>query len=120
MITKEGGDWLARWSGPNWLKAPKVRQLAAVEMGNQRGASIWALTDDYKVIYNYQTSPGTNSWWGWSPGDFEDKLTGYEITACGQNNGLARVWVVSLSQMLTTQGMDASSKDWERFWTPPA
>jgi hypothetical protein len=114
------GEWPNFWVGPNWLDAPRLRNIAAVEMKNEKGACIWALTEDYKVICNEQPAPGTNNWWGWSPGDFENKLRAYEITAAVQNNTLGRVWVVSLEQTLHSMGMQLSSPvDWEKFWTPP-
>jgi hypothetical protein len=115
----KGGAW-GPWNGPNWLGAPKLRNIAAVEMGFGRGACIWGITEDYKLVYNYQTAPGSNDWWGWSAGDHKDELRGYELTAAGQNNGCARVWVISLNQVLTSQEQRSDSHDWEKFWTPPA
>lgn len=112
-----GGDW-GPWSGPNWVKAPKVSNIAAVEMSGQKGACIWALTDDYKSIYNVQSPPGQNTWLGWQSGDTQDKMEAYEITAAGQNNGLAIVWVISSLNGLYTQSVKADTKDWERVWTP--
>ena len=114
-----GGDWGA-WTGPNWLNAPKVSNIAAVEIGGQKGASIWALTDDYKAIFNTQMKPGTNNWWGWSEGDFENKMRAYEITAAGQNNGNQVAWVISLQQTLHVMGTASSPPDWQRYWDPPA
>ena len=117
----ENGDWPNSWVGPNWFNAPKVRNIAAVEMKNEKGACIWAITEDNKIICNEQPAPGSNSWWGWTAGDFEDKLRGYEIAAAVQNNTLGRVWVVSTDNMLTSMGMQLSSPvDWEKYWTPPA
>ncbi|HEY2962506.1 MAG TPA: hypothetical protein VGJ37_08840 [Pyrinomonadaceae bacterium] len=113
-----GGNW-GPWAGPNWLDAPKLSNIAAVEQGGEKGACIWALTDDYKATFNWQTAPGKNTWWGWAPGDFDNKMEAYEVTAAGQNNGRAEVWVISLKQVLHTMRVD-DSKDWERFWTPPA
>jgi hypothetical protein len=115
-----GGNWPKTWSGPNWLSAPKLSNIAAVELGGEKGACIWALTDDYKTIFNWQTKPGANNWWGWSAGDFDDKMQAYEITAAGQNNGRQEVWVVSLKQVLHSMATDGSPNDWQRFWTPPA
>jgi hypothetical protein len=89
-------------------------------MGGQKGACIWALTDDYKAIFNWQTKPGTNNWWGWGEGDFENKMMAYEITGAGQHNGHQVVWVISLQQTLHAMGTAGSPPDWERFWTPPA
>ena len=112
--------WPQSWVGPNWLEAPKVRKIAAVEMKNQKGACIWAITDDNKIICNEQAAPGGNYWFGWTAGDFENKLRGTDIAGAVQNNNLGRVWVVGTNNFLTTQGMQLSSPvDWERYWTPP-
>jgi hypothetical protein len=113
-----GGDW-GGWSGPNWLSAPKVSNIAAVEIGGQKGACIWALTDDYKTIFNEQTKPGTDNWWGWVQGDFEDKMRAYEITAAGQNNGHQQLWVISLRQVLHSMQTAGSPPSWQRYWEPP-
>ena len=122
IAQQASGDWPnPGWTGPNWLEAPKVRNIAAVEMANQKGACIWAITDDYQIIINEQMAPGRDSWFGWTAGDFENKLRGYEITTAIQNNHLGRCWVISLDQMLTSMGMQLSSPvDWEKYWTPPA
>jgi hypothetical protein len=115
------GSWPNAWVGPNWKEAPKVRNIAAVEMKNQKGACIWAITDDYQMICNEQAAPGGDYWFGWTQGDFENKLRGYEITSAVQNNTLGRVWVISNDGMLTSMGVQLSSPvDWERYWTPPA
>ena len=114
-----GGDW-GTWTGPNWLNAPKVGNIAAVELGGEMGACIWALTDNYKTIFNWQTKPGANNWWGWGQGDNEDKMRAYEITAAGQNNKRQIVWVISLKQTLHAMTTDNTSPNgWQRFWTPP-
>jgi hypothetical protein len=120
-----GGKWGA-WSGPNWLGAPKLRNIAAVETavkkGNEtiHGACIFGITDDYQILFNEQPVPGSNSWFGWSVASFKDKLRGYEITAARQNNQSARVWVVSTDQVLVSQqvNINSSPPGWERFWTP--
>ena len=119
-----GGQWGA-WSGPNWLNAPKLRNIAAVETSVKKtnetihGACIWGITDDHKPIFNEQAKPG-GSWFGWSDGSFKNTLRGYEITAARQNNQSARVWVVSDKQELVSQQVDINSSPpgWERFWTP--
>ena len=120
-----GGRWGA-WSGPNWLGAPKLRNIAAVETAVKRGnetihgACILGITDDYKIVYNEQSRPGTNDWFGWSVASFKDTLRGYEITAARQNNGSARVWAISNNQVLVSQQVDINSSPpgWERYWTP--
>jgi hypothetical protein len=122
----KGGKWGA-WSGPNWLDAPKLRNIAAVEVTVVRdretyhGACIWGITDDYKIVYNQQSRPGMN-WFGWSAGSYKDELRGYEITAARQNNQSARVWVISNNQVLVSQQVDINSSPpgWEGYWTPEA
>jgi hypothetical protein len=120
------GDWTgATWVGPNWLGAPKLRNIAAVETavkkGNEiiHGACLWGITDDYKIVYNEQSRPNAN-WFGWSVGSFKDELRGYEITAARQNNQSARVWVISNSGVLVSQqvNINSSPPGWELFWTP--
>lgn len=113
----KGGDW-GPWQGPNWNKAGKVRNIAAVEMGGQKGGCIWIITNDYKFYKSIQSSPGGPEWWPWSPGDYKESLLGYEITACGQNNGLQEVWGVSLKQDLHSQVTLKDAQDWEWYWTP--
>lgn len=119
-----GGKWGA-WVGPNWLEAPKLRNIAAVETTVKRsgesihGACIWGITADYRLVFNEQSRPSAN-WFGWSAGSFKDTLRGFEITAARQNNQSARVWVVSNDQVLVSQQVDINSSPpgWERFWTP--
>jgi hypothetical protein len=119
-----GGKWGA-WSGPNWLGAPKLRNIAAVETAVKRsnetihGACIFGITDDYKIVFNEQSRPGGN-WFGWSEASFKDTLRGYEITAARQNNQSARVWAISNEQVLVSQQVDINSSPpgWERYWTP--
>jgi hypothetical protein len=117
---KPDGNWGAAWTGPNWVGAPKVRNMAAVEQGGQKGACIWVIKDDYEVAYNVQTAPGKDTWAGWKSGDQNNVIRAYEITAAGQNNGCARVWVIDLKQVLHSQQVDPNSKDWENRWNPPA
>ncbi|HEY0379834.1 MAG TPA: hypothetical protein VGC87_23155 [Pyrinomonadaceae bacterium] len=120
-----GSSWGA-WNGPNWLGAPKLRNIAAVETAVKRGnetihgACIFGITDDYKIVYNEQARSGSNDWFGWSVASFKDTLRGYEITAARQNNQSARVWAIGNDQTLVSQqvNIDSSPPSWERFWTP--
>lgn len=112
------GNW-GGWTGPNWLRAPKVRNIAAVDMSGNKGATIFAITEDYKVIFNWQTAGGLDSWFGWQPADANDALRAYEITAAQQNDGLSRVWVVNMAQLLTSMAMDRQAHNWSRHWEPP-
>lgn len=120
-----GGKW-GGWSGPKWLGAQRLRNIAAVttavKKGNEtiHGACIFGITEDYQILFNEQSRAGTNDWFGWSVASFKDKLRGDEITAARQNNQSARVWVVSNDDVLVSQqvNINSSPPGWERFWTP--
>ena len=102
------------WVGPNWGNAPKLRNIAAFEGG--WGAVIVGQDMHYNVVANFQQSPGSTGWDGWSaPGWNTDPPRSYELTACGQNNGLAQIWAVTIKQNLTSLAQfDAS---WPTKWS---
>jgi len=102
------------WVGPNWLKAPKLRNIAAVQGPN--GAIIIGQDEDYQVLTNFQSQPGTNNWTGWSQPNWNNAPQSYELTACGQNNGRAQIWAITLKQTLTSivQRPDAL---WPNHWS---
>ena len=102
------------WVGPNWLGAPKLRNIAAVQ--GSHGAIIIGQDMHYNVVTNFQTSPGGNNWSGWSAQRWNEAPFSYELTACQQNNGLAQVWAVTLKQNLTSIAQrDANT--WPTQWT---
>lgn len=94
-----GGKW-GSWVGPNWLNAPKLRNIAAVEGKN--GAIIIGQNEDYLVTTNFQQGAGQNSWRGWDTPFAEFQSPSYELTAAGQNNGTAQLWAITLRGTLTT------------------
>lgn len=69
------------WVGPNWNGAPRLRNIAAVESRN--GAIIFGQTEDYRMVSNFQTVPGSANWSGWSSGDWMNAPFSYEMTAAG-------------------------------------
>jgi hypothetical protein len=87
------------WAGPNWLGAPKVRNIAAVK--GPHGAIVVAQDEQFRVIAKFQTGAGDN-WSNWTPANWANAPASYELTAAGQGNGLAQVWAVSLRQKLTS------------------
>ncbi|HKP02341.1 MAG TPA: hypothetical protein VJU77_03180 [Chthoniobacterales bacterium] len=104
-----GGKW-GVWNGPNWLKAPKLRNIAAVEGMN--GAIIIGQDENNDFTDNFQKSAGSNDWRGWStPQGFDPR--GYELTAAGQNNGKAQIWAITLGGKLTS----ATQKE-PTHWNP--
>ena len=110
-----GGEW-GVWNGPNWLDAPKLRNIAAAEGPN--GAMIWGQDEDYRMVANFQTSPGTNQWSGWSSGDWLGAPLSYELTAAGQNNGCVQLWAIGLTQVLHSIAQTAPGCAWQS-WQPP-
>lgn len=103
------------WAGPNWLSAPKLRNIAAVQ--STHGAVIVGIDDKYALRTNFQTSPGSNNWSGWSPQHWAQAPECYEITASGLNhNGLAQIWAVTLRQNLTSI-VQRDANTWPTRWT---
>ena len=114
------------WNGPNWLGAPKLRNIAAVE--GSHGAIIIGQDEQYRVVANFQSAPGSNTWTGWSQPGWSNAPKSYELTAAGQNNGLAQIWAVTVRQKITsiaqrdaTHWPDAwSDRDDDTYPPPPA
>jgi hypothetical protein len=108
-----GGKWGA-WSGPNWLKAPKLRNIAAVEGMN--GAIIVGQDENYDVTSNFQQGAGSNSWRGWSTSGQGFDPRSYELTAAGQNNGVAQLWAITLGGKLTSV-TQKENNHWNPDWS---
>lgn len=107
-----GGEW-GKLQGPNWLHAPKLRNIAAVEGMN--GAIIVGQDENYQVTSNFQQGAGQNSWRGWStPQGFDPRS--YELTAAGQNNGVAQLWAITLGGTLTTV-TQKENNHWNMQWS---
>jgi hypothetical protein len=111
-----GGDW-GPWSGPNWINAPRLTNIAACQTND--GAMIWGINEEARMISNFQTSPGSNKWSGWSSGDWMNAPFSYELTAAQQNNGCAQVWAISLNQVLSSIAQTGQGCAWAMTWTPP-
>lgn len=111
-----GGEW-GPWTGPNWLGARRLRNVAACEHP-QHGACIWGTDEDYRVVANFQTAPGSNTWSGWSSGEWMSAKASYELTAAGQNNGCVQVWAIGADNVLRTIAQVPPSCGWESGWRP--
>jgi hypothetical protein len=112
--TEAGTGNMGDWNGPNWLGAPRLRNIAAVE--GSHGAIIFGQDEHYRMVANFQSAPGSNNWSGWSqPGWAHAPLT-YEMTAAGQNNGRARVWAVTLRGTLTSIAQ-RDATHWPEAWS---
>jgi hypothetical protein len=108
-----GGKWGA-WVGPNWMKAPKLRNIAAVEGMN--GAIINGQDEDYHFTSNFQQGAGQNSWRGWSTPGQDFSPPSYELTAAGQNNGVAQIWAITVGGKLTTC-IHKENNHWNPDWS---
>jgi hypothetical protein len=106
------GMW-GGWAGPNWLKAPKLRNIAAVEGMN--GAIISGQDENYHFTSNFQLGPGRNDWRGWQTPS-EGEMRSFELTAAGQNNGVAQIWAITLGGKLTTL-TQKENNHWNPTWS---
>jgi hypothetical protein len=107
-----GGKW-GPWVGPNWLGAPRLRNIAAVEGKN--GAIITGQDENYDLTDNFQSGAGSNRWRGWSTPQGSDPRS-YELTAAGQNNGQAQLWAITLGGALTSV-VQHDSSHWDNQWS---
>jgi hypothetical protein len=108
-----GANW-GPWVGPNWLNAPKLRNIAAVEGMN--GAIIVGLDENYQTTHNFQQGAGSNSWRGWSTASQGFEPRSFELTAAGQNNGVAQLWAVTLGGILTSV-TQKEANHWNPDWS---
>lgn len=106
--TADFGEWVSNWGG-----APRLRNIAAVEGGN--GAVIIGQDEQYRVVANFQTSPG-GDWSGWSQPGWANAPPSYELTATGQNNGRAQIWAVTTRGTLTSIAQKDATH-WPDAWS---
>ena len=102
------------WLGPNWLNAPKLRNIAAVQ--TSQGAAIIAQDEYFAVRTNFQSAPGSNSWSGWSAQQWAQAPYSFELTASGQNNGLAQIWAITVKQNVTSIAQ-REVNNWPTRWS---
>lgn len=107
------GDF-GEWVGPNWLGAPRLRNIAAVE--TSQGAALFGQDEQYRVVANFQTAPGSTNWTGWSQPGWANAPPSYEMTAAGQNNGRAQVWAVTTRGTLTSIAQQDPGR-WPDSWS---
>jgi hypothetical protein len=107
--TKGTGNF-SGWVGPNWLNVPKLRNIAAFE--GSWGGVIVGQDMHYNLVAYFQDHPSSDNWQSWQGWNAP---AGYELTACGQNNGLAQVWAVTLKQQLTS--IAQVNADWPSRWS---
>jgi hypothetical protein len=108
--TSPGGGWVS-WHGPNWDGSPQLSDIMACQQGGSRGAQLWAITPDYTLISDFQTTPG-GGWSGWSSGSWLNAPQVYELTAAQQNNGCVQLWALTLDQTLISISQTSPGGDW--------
>ncbi len=108
--TSPGGDWTG-WSGPNWDNAPKLFNVAASQQGGNRGAQLWAITEDYTLISDFQVTPG-GGWSGWSKGSWAGAPGVIQIAAAQQNNGNVEFWAITNDGVLIGISQTSPGGDW--------
>jgi hypothetical protein len=112
--TSPGGNWTG-WSGPNWNSAPLLSNIAVCQQGGTRGAQLWAITEDYTLISDFQVTAGGN-WSGWSTGSWLNAQPCFEVTAAQQNNGCVQLWIITLNQVLMSVSQTSPGGNWGA-WT---
>jgi hypothetical protein len=105
------GTRFGPWSGPHWLKAPKLRNMSACQ--TKTGASIWGIDENYHVTRCFQLG---NGWSGWERPEKQSSPApeSYELIATRQNNGCAHVCVVGLDGILYT--LTERPGGWDKNW----
>jgi hypothetical protein len=112
--TSPGGAWTG-WSGPNWNQSVKFSQLAASQQGGNRGAQLWATTDEDALLSCFQVSPGGN-WSQWS--SFLGAPPALAIAACQQNNGNVDFWLIDQDQLIWNASQTAPGGNWTALAGP--
>jgi hypothetical protein len=113
--TSPGGSW-SQLVGPNWMKCPRVWDVCAAQQGGNRGAQVWAITLDYKLITNYQTSPGGN-WSGWM--SWQNTPEVIEIAAAPQNDGRVQLWAITSHGSLISTWQTSPGGNWTAWSGDP-
>lgn len=102
----------------SWQNAPALTAIAASQQGGTRGAQVWGITEDYKLITNWQATPG-GQWSGWSPmGGGPIQAGALQVAAALQNNGCCQLWVTDKLQQLWSMSQISPGGDWSG-WVGP-
>jgi hypothetical protein len=116
--TSPGGGWTG-WSGPNWNGAPgQLDQLAACQQGGNRGAQLWATTDEDVLITTFQETPGGN-WSSWNLQSFLNAPPTLAVCAAQQNDGRVQIWILDDKQQLWTAWQTSPGGNWTG-WSGPS
>ena len=109
--TSPGGNWTG-WTPAGWNGPPALSMLAASQQGGSRGAQLWGIDTSGQLRSTYQETPG-GSWSGWS-GVWDGASPGQliSVTAAQQNNGMVRIWVLDVNNMLYSNAQTSPGGDW--------
>jgi len=111
-----GGNW-TNWSGPNWNNSPAgMKRIAAAQQGGSRGASLWGITDEFRLVNCYEETPG-GTWSTWQPWPATpDNSQFIEITAAQQNNGRVWLWALDSKMQVWSTYQTSPGGDWCAWW----
>lgn len=102
----------------SWQNAPPLFAIAASQQGGTRGAQVWGVTQDYKLITNWQATPG-GQWSGWEPIGLPPNASGVlQVAAALQNDGRCQLWATDNDQQLWTMWQTAPGGNWTG-WSGP-
>lgn len=101
-----------------WAEAPSLNMIEAAQQGGKRGAQLWGVTQNYKLISTFQVTPGGN-WSEWSlPGWAGMTKPVLDIAAAQQNNGKVQLWVIDSRGQLYSISQLAPGGGWGQ-WSGP-
>lgn len=120
--TSPGGRY-SPWQ-PNWNSAPPdIQSLAAVSLGGERSAQVWAILSSnylmgcYKRSRQHERAPGTWSMWQPWP-TLPTGLPLWSMTAAQQNDGLAALWALDVKLQLWACFEESPGGRWST-WAGP-
>ena len=102
----------------SWNNTPPVIQIAASQQSGNRGAQLWAVTEDYQLITTYEAWPGSG-WVAWSSPDWDgapDQII--QVTACDQGDGCVQIFVLDYKQQIWTNTQTSPGGDWAGWQGP--
>lgn len=114
------GLGLSGWTGwPNpplrWQNAQPLFDVTACEQSGGRGAAVWGVTLDHKLICDYQETPG-GEWSGWSTGNWLGAPPVTRLTSTQLSNGAVQLWGLTLNGgWLTTTRQEGAGGSWTEW-----
>lgn len=113
--TSPGGSWTP-WSPAGWNNAPPLKMIACSQQGGTRGSQLWGIDLNGQLRSTFQESAGSAGWSAWSGnwhGNSPGNLVG--VTACQQNDGTVRIWVLDGDGKLYSTSQTSPGSDWQTW-----